>query len=505
MGVFGLSWTSVVLSIAAGYLLIVLIQRYLKFRRKALILCKIPGLKTEFLFGNSRQMPGLNEEALKWMHDNCTERPKISSGWLGPFIPMVNIVHADTIKDILKSSAPKSRSLYGLVMSWLGEGLLVSNGEKWLRSRRLLTPAFHFDILKSYLEVKNRASDVLVGKIQAYADKNQYFEVFENTCMFSLDVILQCAFSYKSDCQTSKTNQPYVQAVSELNELLADRFFKFWLYPDFIYYLTSNGRRWKRACDLVHKVAENIIEERKHTLVSDTKKGKETKCKDFLGILLTARDEEGIGLSSAEIRNEVDTFLFEGHDTTTSGTSWTLYEIARHPEVQSALYKEINEVLEGRDNDNILWEDLPKLTYLTQVIKESLRLNPPVTFIQRVTNEPMVIEGYEIPEGTNMNIVIINILSNPTMWEDPLTFKPERFSPEHNDERDPFSYVPFSAGPRNCIGQNFAMNEMKTVIARILHRFHLELDPTHKVERQLAAVLKSKDGIMMKAIPREKL
>ncbi|XP_060561748.1 ultra-long-chain fatty acid omega-hydroxylase-like [Ruditapes philippinarum] len=450
-------------------------------------------------------MPGLNEAAFEWMFKNVTERPRLSLGWLSSFLPMVNVVHADTVKVILKSSAPKSRSLYSLIMSWLGEGLLISNGEKWFRSRRLLTPAFHFDILKAYLEVKNRASSIFVDKLQAYADKEEYFEIFEHACMFSLDVILQCAFSYKSDCQISKMKQPYVQAVWELNDLLADRFFKFWLYPDFIYYLTSNGRRWKRACDLVHKVAENIIQERKQTLISDAKKGKETKCKDFLGILLTAKDDNGTGLSSAEIRNEVDTFLFEGHDTTTSGTSWTLYEIARHPDVQDAVYKEISEVLEGRDNDNILLEDLPKLTYLTQVIKESLRLNPPVTFIQRVTDEPMTLEGYDIPVGTTVNIVIVNVLTNPTLWEDPLKFDPDRFSPERNDERDPFSFVPFSAGPRNCIGQNFAMNEMKTVIARIVHRFKLELHPTHKVERQLAATLKSKDGILMKAFPREKL
>lgn len=468
-----------------------------------MILCKIPGLEPEFIFGNSRQMPGLNEEALKFMRDNCELRPKISVGWLGPFLPMVNVLHADTVKIILKSTAPKSRNVYGLVMSWLGEGLLVSNGDKWLRSRRLLTPAFHFDILKSYLDVKNRASNVLLQKLQGYAEKGLYFEVFENVCMFSLDVILQCAFSYQSDCQISTTNQPYVQAVSELNELLAERFFKFWLYPDFIYYLTPNGRRWKNACELVHKVAENIIEERKRTLASNTEKGKPTKCKDFLGILLTARDEEGIGLTSAEIRNEVDTFLFEGHDTTTSGISWTLYEIARHPDIQQKLYEEVSEVLHGREKDDILWDDLPKLTYLTAVIKESLRINPPVTFIQRVTTEPLIIEGYEIPEGSVMNIIIYNVLNNPTMWEDPLMFNPDRFSAENSEKRDPFSYVPFSAGPRNCIGQNFAMNEMKTVIAKILHRFHLELHPTHKVERQLAAVLKSKDGIMMKVVPRK--
>lgn len=194
MGLFGISWATIVLSIAVGYILLMFLQWYLKFRRTAIVLCKIPGVKTEFLFGNSRQMPGLNEAAFEWMFKNVTERPRLSLGWLSSFLPMVNVVHADTVKVILKSSAPKSRSLYSLIMSWLGEGLLISNGEKWFRSRRLLTPAFHFDILKAYLEVKNRASCIFVDKLQAYADKEEYFEIFEHACMFSLDVITVCIF-----------------------------------------------------------------------------------------------------------------------------------------------------------------------------------------------------------------------------------------------------------------------------------------------------------------------
>ncbi|WAR03344.1 CP4F2-like protein [Mya arenaria] len=503
MAFLGISWTTIALTAVAGYLLTVIVRKYLGYRRDVNLLCKLPGMETEFLFGNSRQMPDLCEAGLKWMRENCGLRPRISIGWMGPFIGMVNVVHPDTVKVVLKSSIPKSRNVYQLVESWLGQGLLVSNGRKWARSRRLLTPAFHFDILKQYLLVKNNAAGVLVNKMQKYADEGEYFEVFSDVCLFSLDVILQCAFSYESDCQNVGTNHPYIQAVSELNELLADRFFKFWLYPDFLYYLTSKGRRWKRACNLVHTVAEKIIADRKQKLDEERCAGRETPCRDFLGILLTAQDEDGTGLTPGEIRNEVDTFLFEGHDTTTSGTSWILYSIAKYSDVQKKLHEEIDQVFGDRQSEDITWEDLSCLPYMTMVIKESLRLNPPVTFIQRVTDEPVDIGGFRIPAATNINIIVYNILNNPTVWKNSQEFIPERFSPENTDARDPFAFVPFSAGPRNCIGQIFAMNEMKTVVARIMRRFWLELDPDHVVQRQLGAVLRSKNGIRVRAVPRK--
>lgn len=461
---------------------------------------KFPGPPAHFLWGNLHEYPGINDEGLKYQRTTTAEYPKVSRGWMGPFLPVVFVYHPDTIRVVLKSSAPKSSSTYGLIEPWIGTGLLVANGAKWKRNRRLLTPAFHFDVLKSYQLINNKTSNVFLKKMDKYASSGEYFEVFTNVSRLTLDTMLQSAFAYEIDCQTTGENHPYVVAVHELVELSTDRFLKPWLHSDIIYKLTPSGWKFKRHSDYVHKVAEDIIAKRRKILEKQPLSKK--KNLDFLDILLTARDENGEGLTDLEIRNEADTFLFEGHDTTASALSWALYSLAEHPEIQKKIQAEVDSVLEGKDTDDISFDDLHKLTYTTMCLKESMRLHVPVPMIQRELTEPMDLDGYTAPTGTLISIMLYNIHHNPLVWPDSLKFIPERFLPENVEKRDPFAFVPFSAGSRNCIGQQFALNEMKTFLAKIFRRFTLELDPNHKVEKYETMVMRSQNGIMMKAVRR---
>ncbi|XP_033747773.1 cytochrome P450 4F22-like isoform X1 [Pecten maximus] len=501
-------------SVASCYVFIKLIQLYIARRKLTEMIERFPGEKANILFGNLLEYPGPNEAGLKFQRDMTALFPRVSRAWLGPFLPLIIVNHPDTVKAIMKTSEPKGKQIYRLIEPWVGDGLLLSGGTKWRRNRRLLTPAFHFDILRPYQKLNNRTADVFIDKLNKFhLEGDGYFDVFSPVSQYTLDVILQCAFSYKTDCQSVGDKHPYVRCVTEMLELITDRFFKPWLHNDIIYLLTSDGRRFKRHCDYVHKVAEDIIRKRREAMVAcnpqQQKKSEETgvekKTLDFLDILLTAQDEEGVGLTDIEIRNEVDTFLFEGHDTTASAISWTLYSIAQHPEIQQRLQQEIDEVLQGQDSDDISWDDLSKFTYLTMCIKEGMRLHSPVPLIVREITEKLEIDGEIVPIGQMVLVVIYNTHHNPEVWENSTEFDPERFSPENIEKRDPFAYVPFSAGPRNCIGQQFAMHEMKTIIARILRRFDLELDPNHKVEKKEAPVMKSQTGIRMKATPRQRV
>lgn len=437
--------------------------------------------------------------------------PYVSSAWMGPFMPMLLVSHPDTVRIILKTSEPKAPQTYHMIEPWIGDGLLLSKGQKWGRNRRLLTPAFHFDILKPYLVIKNKSADIFLEKLAGFHKRSEYFEVFDVVSKFTLDVILKCAFSFETDCQNLGDQHPYVKSVYALSDLVVKRFFQPWVHADWIYFLTPSGREFKKNCDEVHRVADNVIQKRKAALAANPLEGKtlkedeglhRRKCLDFLDILLTAKDENGEGLKENEIRDEVDTFLFEGHDTTASAISWTMFSLAEHPDIQAECQKEVDQIFDGRKTDELLWDDLNEMPYLTMCIKEAMRLHSPVPFIQRILTKDTEIDGCIAPAGTIVNIVIYNIHHNPIVWENSMEFCPERFNEENTKNRSPFAFIPFSAGPRNCIGQNFAMHEIKLIMARMLHRYTLRLDPNHKVEKAESVVMKTKTGIRMKAIPR---
>lgn len=215
---------------------------------------------------------------------------------------------------------------------------------------------------------------------------------------------------------------------------------------------------------------------------------------DFLDILLCAKDENGQGLSDKDLRAEVDTFMFEGHDTTASGLSWIFYCMAKYPEHQEKCREEISEVL--GDRDTMEWDDIGKIPYTTMCIKECLRLYPPVPGVARKLAKPITFcDGRSLPEGSLIILSIYCINRSTIFWKDPEVFDPLRFSTENTSDRNSHAFLPFSAGPRNCIGQTFAMNEMKVALALTLQRFQLLPDPENEPVKISQVVLRSLNGI----------
>lgn len=420
--------------------------------------------------------------------------------WATILRPAVILTHPDTVKNLLKTSDPKptNTGVYTYGKAWIGDGLLLSSGAKWERNRRLLTPAFHFDVLKPYVLIKNKAVELFLDKMDLYATSGKRCEMFSNISLLAFDVILRCVFSYENDVQTRGDSHPYVQAVHELERLWFQRARKPWFHFDFIYKFSKDYQQFKKHCDFVHSISDDVIRERKETLAKcEIKTLIKERYLDFLDILTTARDEDGRGLSHQEIRDEVDTFLFAGHGTTASSISWTLYSLAQHPDHQTLCQEEIDAVLEGRNDDTVHWADLSDLKYVTMCIKESMRLHCPVPFIQRETTSGITVDGVTLPLNSIVGANIYGLHHNPVVWDDPMEFRPSRFSPENIVKIDNFAFIPFSAGKRNCIGQHFAMHEQKIVVARILRKFRLELDPDFKVEKQCAVVMKTQNGMFM--------
>ncbi|CAG5126234.1 unnamed protein product [Candidula unifasciata] len=471
-------------TVVVTYLLVKIIKFIPYFR----FFQALPGVSSySLIFGNIHMIPKDGEGRIAFCRELMdNHHGKYARIWWGPFWPNLVVYHPETVKVILKSSEPKPRGFgqsYELAIPWIGEGLIVSNGATWARARRLLTPAFHFDVLKHYVEVYNQAVDTLIEKLDKLADSGESFDVCPMITLCTLEIILKCAMSYDVDVQR-QGNLEYARAVNELLEGWSTRSRTPYIWPDCIFYLTPSGRRFLKSCNYVHNVAEEIIDKRRQLLEKEGQP--EGRRLDFLDILLMARDEDGHPMTTLEIRNEVDTFMFAGHDTTAAGVPWILYTLAQSPEYQAKVQAELDAVLHGRDTHHIQWSDLANLQTLQLCIKESLRLYPPVPFTMRELTQPTEIDGKTIPPGTLITTAIVNLHRNSLVWQDPDVFWPERFLPENLKDVDSFSF-------------NFALNEEKVLIARILHRYKVELAPdAAAVQRSATVILKSDNGIWLR-------
>ncbi|XP_044514489.1 cytochrome P450 4F2-like [Gracilinanus agilis] len=428
--------------------------------------------------------------------------------WMGPFRPVVILCHPDYIRPLTSASAhiaPKDNFIYGFLKPWLGDGLLLSGGDKWSRHRRLLTPAFHFDILKPYVKIFNQCADIMHEKWNRLcAEESTQLDVFDHVSLMTLDTLQKCIFSHNSNCQ-EKPSQ-YISSILELSVLSTKRSNQFFMYWDSLYFLTSQGRRFTQACRLVHDFTDAVIKARKKVIaeqgveafLKDKGKG---KTMDFIDILLLSKDEDGKPLSDKDIRAEADTFMFEGHDTTASGISWVLYNLAQHQEYQDRCRQEIQELLKGRETEEIEWNDLSQMPFLTMCIKESLRLHPPVPIVFRqCTKDIQLPDSRIIPKGNVCLISIFGTHHNPTVWPNPEVYDPYRFDTNNPQKMSPLAFMPFSAGPRNCIGQNFAMSEMKVVLALTLLRFRV-LPHGNPPRRKAELVLRTESGLWLKVEP----
>ncbi|XP_055467912.1 cytochrome P450 4F1-like isoform X1 [Psammomys obesus] len=492
---------------ASWFLACCLTQIYTLYK-KCHRLCGFPEPPKRSWFWGHLSMSPPTEEGMKEMIELVATYPQGFLIWLGPVIPLINLCHPDTIRSVLSASAavaPKDDIFYRFLKPWLGDGLLLSAGGKWSRHRRMLTPAFHFSILKSYVKIFNDSTNIMLAKWKHLVSGGiAHLDMFENISLMTLDTLQKCVFSFNSNCQ-EKPSQ-YIAAILELSALAVKRNEQLLLHMDLLYRLTPDGMRFYKACRLVHDFTDAIIQERRRTLPGNSgddviKAKAKAKTLDFIDVLLLTKDEDGKEMSDEDIRAEADTFMFRGHDTTASGLSWILYNLAKHPEHQERCRQEVQELLRGREPEEIEWDDLARLPFLTMCIKESLRLHPPVTMVSRCCTQDISLpDGRVIPKGVICIIDIFGIHHNPTVWRDPEVYDPFRFDPENIQDRSSLAFIPFSAGPRNCIGQTFAMSEMKVALALTLLRFRV-LPDDKEPRRKPELILRAEGGLWLRVEP----
>ncbi|KAF5277789.1 hypothetical protein FQR65_LT03769 [Abscondita terminalis] len=346
---------------------------------------------------------------------------------------------------------------------------------RWKQHRKLLTPAFHFQILEQFIEVFNTQSDILVKKL--YQNSNRAFDIYQSIRLYALDVICEATMSASINAQLNPTSN-YVKSVKEICRIILERILSIKMW-DLAYVFSKDYYKEKQAIKILHALSNSIINNRREELLdqdlsnlADVVTWKSTKKVAFLDLLLKSTIN-GKSLPHKDIREEVDTFMFEGHDTTTSGLSFVLYCLSKHQDIQCKVFDEINEFVVDDAKLQLSYGNLQKLKYLEQVIKETLRMYPPVPMYSRVTTEDTSYQDVILPKGVTVTVSAYHLHHNPSVYSKPEVFDPERFNMDNSKNISVYSYIPFSAGPRNCIGQKFAMLEIKSTVCKILQQFKL--------------------------------
>ncbi|XP_065364118.1 cytochrome P450 4ae1-like [Calliphora vicina] len=402
--------------------------------------------------------------------------------------------------------------LYKMLSIWLGNGLLLSSGKTWHKMRKIITPTFHFKILEQFIEVFDRQTDVFVQKLMLLADGERVVNIYQHMGLLTMDIIAETAMGVKINAQMDSKSE-YVKAVSEVTDIMAIRFVR----PQLAYLSTfrllapKTYHLQQKDIKIMHEFIEKIIAERQQSLLKDKEKGNMQdynndpldlglkKRMALLDVLLQS-EVEGESLTDKQIRDEVNTFMFEGHDTTTSATSFCLYALSRHPEVQQKLFLELREYFGDQLNRAITYKDLQELNYLNCVIKESLRMYPPILAVGRCLKNDLKVDNCCLPANSNVIILLWEMLRDPAVFDDPLRFLPERHL-MNNARVNAFSNIPFSAGPRNCIGQKFAQLEMRTILIKVIRNFEL-LPLGEDVQPSMQIILRSTTGINIGLRPR---
>ncbi|XP_033935373.1 cytochrome P450 4V2-like [Pseudochaenichthys georgianus] len=363
----------------------------------------------------------------------------------------------------------------------------------------MLTPTFHFSILTEFLEVMNEQAEILVEKLKKQAGKGP-FNCFNHITLCALDIICETAMGKKIHAQ-SNSDSEYVKSVYKMSDIISRRQRTPWFWPNFMYNYFGDGREHDRTLKVLHSFTNKVIHERSEKMShieSDNDFDNGTKRRRaFLDMLLMTTDEDGNRMNNQEIQEEVDTFMFEGHDTTAASMNWAVHLLGAHPEAHSRVQQELQEVF-GTSNRPANIEDLKKLKYLECVIKEALRLFPSVPFFARNIGEDCHINGFKVPKGANAIVVTYALHRDPRYFPEPEEFRPERFLPENAVGRPPYAYIPFSAGLRNCIGQRFALMEEKVILAAILRNFSVEASQKREDLRPLGElILRPEKGIII--------
>lgn len=356
---------------------------------------------------------------------------------------------------------------------YIGEGLLTSNGEKWLRQRRLIQPAFHKKKLESLI-------DIIKEVIQEESDKitsNKGIDIFPLMSDLAFNVVAKSLFSYTDTGNTISRLQYITEtAQKSLIKEIRQPYKRWW------FYLSGKIKNTNKLTKEARDILNTIIEERKKSV---------KEYHDLLDMLLAARYEDGSMMDNEQLIDEILILFVAGHETTSNALTFTLMLLAMHPEIQERVYAEVSDNKETVSPIN----EIAEYTYTKQCIEEAMRLYPPVYFSDRVAIEEDEYNNLKLKKGNTILISFFEIHRHKDFWRSPDQFNPDRFGVDVDKKEYSDHYFPFGAGPRMCIGNNFAMYEMILAISNIIKKYKIGTS-LKAIEIQPLITLKPKNAVL---------
>jgi cytochrome P450 len=425
-------------------------------------------------------LPEVRRDPLRFLTETARTYGEVARYRLGPLRSFL-ISGPDGVRHVLQENVrnyTKDHFSYSMVRWVAGDGLLTSQGDFWLRQRRLAQPAFHRQRIAALGAGMARAATERVDSWAPAAESGRPIDAAEEMTHLALRIVGESLFGGGLGERTATVSR----AFTTISEQLVTRFRTMRLLPPVLPF--GQDRAFREATAALDEVVYGIIAERR-------RRGGDSG--DLLSMLMLAQDEEtGERMDDRQLRDEVLTMLVAGHETTATTLAWAWALLARHPEVERRLHTELDEALAGRAPAA---EDLPRMPYTRMVIDETLRLYPPAYIVSRKVMEEDEIAGFRIPAGVSVDISPYVTHRSPALWERPDAFEPERFTPERAAGRHRYAYFPFSGGPRQCIGNSFALMEAQLVLATVAQRYRLRPLHTGPLDAEPLITLRPRGGL----------
>ncbi|GMT10865.1 hypothetical protein PFISCL1PPCAC_2162, partial [Pristionchus fissidentatus] len=380
-------------------------------------------------------------------------------------------LNGDMVKTIFESTEETMKGKdYDILGSWVGvEGILISIGQPWRDRRKQLTPMFHFSMLEGYLETFNKHTRVMMDVMREEAEIGEV-DMMTVIKRCSLDIIVDTAMG-ADFCFQRDPSHPYVHAVDVFTKFCQRYMVEPQMWISWIWLLCYH-REYKEALNDLHALTDRVLKER-FKRVQTGEVDLEEKKKPLIDHFLVLHEQDKMTMK--DVHYETNAIIFGGHDTTSASLSWIFWALATQPHFQQRCYEEIHEIFGESDRD-CTHDDLKRMEFTERFIKETMRMFAPVPLVERELQKDFQMGDHILPRGTEIFINAFMLHHNEDSYKDSWKFDPDRFLPENNAKRHPYDYLPFSAGVRNCLGQKFAMQEMKVIISSALRNFSFATD-----------------------------